>query len=143
MTDREAAGQVKGEKIDRKEIRKFSIGLGIILLGLGGLQVWRGHSSAASVFGTAGLLSLVLAVVAPRLMRPVHLVISKIGHALGWVNTRLILGIMYYSLFTPIALFMKLIGRDPLARRFDPEATTYWVEKPEEKRGVERYEKMY
>ncbi len=48
-----------------------------------------------------------------------------LGHALGWVNSHLILGLVYVVVLQPIALVMRLLGHDPLRRRWDPNATTY------------------
>ena len=48
------------------------------------------------------------------------------GGWLGAINTRIILSLMFYLLLTPIALVMKLLGRDPLQRRPDPAAPSYW-----------------
>jgi hypothetical protein len=51
-----------------------------------------------------------------------------IGHALGWVNTRLLLGLVFYGLITPMGLVRRfLLGRDPMRRQFEPEADTYRV----------------
>jgi hypothetical protein len=43
------------------------------------------------------------------------------------VLSYVIMGTLFYVLITPVGLFMRLIGRDPMMRRFEPEATTYWV----------------
>lgn len=48
---------------------------------------------------------------------------------IGWSVTCVILGAVYYLLVTPIALVMRLVGREPLALRFDPDASTYWIER--------------
>ena len=50
-----------------------------------------------------------------------------VGHVMGWVNTRIILGVLFYGIVTPMGLFMKLTGRDPMRRRYEPEAQTYRV----------------
>lgn len=52
----------------------------------------------------------------------------KFAHALGWVNTRIILTVVYLLVFTPVALIFKLIGKDPMERRFD-EVDSYWVKR--------------
>jgi hypothetical protein len=46
---------------------------------------------------------------------------------LGWVNTRIILGLLFFVMFAPVALLFRLFGRDPLARRLDKSATTYRI----------------
>ncbi len=134
---------MKATAVTSKEIRKFSLGLAVILAGLAGLQWWRHHPAAAEVTASLGLLSLLLGLLAPGVMRPVHTGFLKLGLVLGWLNTRILLTVLFFLVFTPVSFVMRLLGRDPLARKFDPRATTYWVPKPPESRGPERYEKMY
>jgi hypothetical protein len=49
----------------------------------------------------------------------------KVGEMLGWLNTRIILGVLFYSLFAPIGLIMRLRGKDPMRRALIPEADSY------------------
>jgi hypothetical protein len=48
-----------------------------------------------------------------------------LGHALGWVNGRIVLGLVYWLVLQPIALVMRLCGHDPLRRHWDAQASTY------------------
>jgi hypothetical protein len=49
------------------------------------------------------------------------------GHILGQVNTTIILTIVFYSLFAPMGLAMRLLGKDPMHRKFEPNSDTYRV----------------
>jgi len=62
----------------------------------------------------------------PILIKPIYRVALFIAHILGWINTRIILGLIYYLMFTPMSLIMKIIGRDPLHRKVDKQAASYW-----------------
>ena len=46
---------------------------------------------------------------------------------MGWVNTRIILGVLFYGIVTPMGLIMKMTGRDPMRRSYEPDALTYRV----------------
>ena len=46
----------------------------------------------------------------------------KIGHVLGWINTRIILGMVSFIMFAPVALVLRLLGKDPMQRRLDTTA---------------------
>ena len=46
---------------------------------------------------------------------------------IGWVVSHALMAAIYYLVITPMAVAMRLLGRDPLDRRFDRDATTYWV----------------
>lgn len=52
----------------------------------------------------------------------------KFAHVLGWINTRIILSIVYFFIFTPLALIFRLMGKDPLGRPFEA-VDSYWAKK--------------
>ena len=59
-------------------------------------------------------------------MKPIHIGWMTLAFALGWFNTRLLLGIFFYLILTPIGVLMRLFGKDLLDQRIDKRATTYW-----------------
>lgn len=98
------------------------IALWPVLLGGEDLRLW-----ALMVSGILGLSALVL----PGMLRPIYKVWMRLGSALGWLNTRLLLGIGFYGIFTPMGMVMRLFKRNPLRLGFDPQATTYRVPRSE------------
>jgi hypothetical protein len=74
-----------------------------------------------------------LSVVAPRYVRPVFIVASVVTYPIGLVVGELMLLVIYFSVFTPVAVVFRLIGRDALERKIDRGAATYWRVK--ERRG--------
>jgi hypothetical protein len=74
----------------------------------------------AAVFAATALLL-------PQLLRPVFWLWMKLGHVLGWINTRIILGITFLILFIPVALLFHLLGKDPMKRRLDPSLHSYRI----------------
>jgi len=46
---------------------------------------------------------------------------------LGWVNTRILLGVIFYGLITPMGLFLRLLGKDAMRRVLVQEAQTYRI----------------
>jgi len=86
------------------------------------------HGEDARIW--ALMVSALLAVPAlalPASLRPIYKVWMRVGLALGWVNTRIILSLGFYGVFTPMGIVMRLFGKDPLRREFDPDVTTYRV----------------
>ena len=47
---------------------------------------------------------------------------------IGWIVSHAVLAIVYYGILTPIGLLLRLF-RDPMLRRFDPDAASYWMER--------------
>lgn len=66
----------------------------------------------------------------------------KFAHALGWVNTRIILTVVYLLIFTPVALIFKVIGKDPMERKFE-EVNSYWVKREQKAFRQEDYRRQF
>jgi hypothetical protein len=67
----------------------------------------------------------------------------KFAFALAWVNTRLILGVFFYLVLTPSGLVMRLLGKDPLRRRIERSAKSYWIRKEPVLFDKSRYENLF
>ncbi len=115
-------------RLSPQELRRFGITVAIPLGLLAGLGAWRGHSVLPVVLGGLAILLAGLALVAPSLLGPVHRVWMQVADALGWFNTRVLLGLVYFLVMTPTGIVMRLMGRDPLDRRLGDRAS-YWVER--------------
>jgi hypothetical protein len=113
---------------DKQELRKFGLvfaGMFILIFGLLLPWIWDKHSPVwpwivAAVFVATALL-------VPMALGPVYRLWMKIGHVLGWINTRIILGIMFFFIFAPVALLLRLLGKDMLRLRLDTSATSYRI----------------
>ena len=81
------------------------------------------------------------ALLLPVALGPVYHLWMKIGHVLGWINTRIILGLVFFIFFAPLALAFRLFGRDPMERKLESSAPTY--RKPSHHLPRERMEKPY
>lgn len=111
-----------------QELRRFGFTVAIPLALLAGLGVWRGHTLFPSALGGLAFALGVLALLTPRFLRPVHKHWMQMAYALGWFNTRVLLGLVYFFVMTPIGMVMRLLGRDPLDRRLR-DRPSYWVER--------------
>ena len=113
--------------IDTSQVRSFGLIVGGIfaVIGLWPLVV-RGEAVHLWALAVSGVLILP-AVVYPRCLIPIYRGWMYLGAALGWFNTRVILAIGYFLVFTPIACVMSLMGKDPLRRQYDPIQRTYRV----------------
>ena len=70
---------------------------------------------------------VLLAIFHPRYLLPFYVVISAVSLPIGIVVSFAILAVLYFGVFTPIALAFRLLGRVVLHRRFDASAKTYWT----------------
>ena len=116
----------------REEVDKVSSerSFGLIFAGffalLGALSLYSGAERWHYWFPLAGVFA-VLAYAAPRLLAPLNRLWAKVGLLLHMVISPVILGILFYVCVTPIGMLMRMSGRDPLRRKFEPAAKTYWI----------------
>jgi hypothetical protein len=126
-----------------KTLREFAE-FGTFIMGLVAApwMLYRGHTTAAIVLWAAAVILRVLAFVSPRWVKWPFIALSLVTWPIGFVVSHLALAIIYYLVFTPVALVFRLIGRDALGRKFDPQATSYW-EAYNPDRGRERYLRQF
>ncbi len=85
----------------------------------------------------------ILALVTPVLLKPVYIFWMKLALILGWINTRLILLIIFYFVFAPIGLAMRLFGVDLLERGIERSKETYWKKKDKKAFNPLDYERQF
>ena len=111
----------------RKQLRSFGL---ILAAGFLVIATWpllrRGEPlrlwalTVSVLFGMGGLL-------VPGALKWPHRVWMAIGNILGWINSKIILGSLFYVMFTPVRLILLAVGHDPMNRRFDAASDTYRV----------------
>jgi len=129
--------------VTNKQLRTFGIALSIFLGGIGLIHFIKGNTPQNYWFWGAAIVTIFITLLAPILLKPIYRAALFIAHILGWINTRLILGLIYYLLFTPISLIMRLLGRDPLNRKFDKETNSYWNIRERTPKAKEQYLRQF
>ncbi len=116
------------EKLDASGYRKFGLLTGAIVAGLFGLLIPLVFSLGFPKWPwiLAGIL-VAWALLAPATLQPVYVGWMKFGNVMNWVNTRLILGLLFYGIFLPFGLIMRLLGKDSMQRKFDKKIASYRV----------------
>jgi len=114
----------------KKQLRHFGLIVGG-LFGVIGLWPVVARSEGPRLWAVALAVALVVpALVLPSSLTYVHRVWMTAGEALGWINTRIILSVVFYVLVTPMGIVMRRLGRDPMQRRLEPGLVTYRAPKP-------------
>lgn len=111
-----------------KELRDFGLIMaGMLILMFGFVLPWIfSYSTPYWPFIAASLFSIV-ALLRPVLLGPVNRVWLKISDVLGWINTRLVMGIMFFLLIAPIGMLMRLFGKDTLNTKLSDQQTSYRI----------------
>jgi len=119
------------KQITNKDLKQFGMVLSGILLVIGIIHFFKGHKELSLLFLSGGTIILPIALVCARILKPVFICFTKIAHALGWFNTRLILIIVFYLLLTPISIIMRILRKDLLNKAYIKDIPSYWM--PREK----------
>ena len=113
-----------------RRLRQFSVLWVIFFLGLAVRFSWLARPvSPAAAIGSLAILIGVAGWFRPRIIRPIYVAWMIAVFPIGWMVSRLILAILFYGVFTPLALIFRLLRRDALDLNLQPEMDSYWVSK--------------
>ena len=110
-----------------RKVRQFGLLLALFSVLSAAWWAWRGHGDKARIIGPAGaVLGLLCAALPGALGRPVYMVWMGASFLIGCIVSPILMGLLFYGLFTPLGLLLRLLGRDAL-RLKRPAAESYWV----------------
>ena len=133
--------EIKNIPNSNKDIRSFSITIGIILLIISGLLIYYDKESYKLIAIMASTF-IVVGYVIPALLKPMYLVWMTIAVILGWVMTRVILSMVFYFILTPISLITRLLSKDFLALKII-DSDSYWNHRDSDYETNQDYEKQF
>ncbi|MBF0179436.1 MAG: hypothetical protein HQM03_05335 [Magnetococcales bacterium] len=116
--------------VQEEEYRATERGFGLVfaaffaVIGLWPLlhgQAWRPWAVAA------GALFLAIALLRPQLLKPWNRLWGRFGALLHRIVSPMVMAVVFFVVVTPIALLMRLLGKDPLRLKKDPAARSYWI----------------
>lgn len=126
-----------------RQEKEFGLIVGGIFVLLASWWLFRGKFAvAAEVLLPVGALLLLLAMVAPASLKYPNRAWMFLAEILGFISTRIILGLVFFLVVTPIGVVKRLFGWDPLGRR-SANAESYWKPYSERQRNPRHYEKMF
>jgi len=123
--------------------REFGLVVGGVFVLLGGWWLYRGKfATVAPVLLTLGTLLILFGLLWPRALVWPNRAWMFLAEILSWVTTRIILGLVFFLVVTPIGVVKRLMGWDPLGRR-GARGASYWQPYSERQRNTRHYEKMF
>jgi len=134
--------QHDGAAVTNAQARKSALLVGAVLLLIAAWNVYRGRPTIVYIFGGLGALLVLFGLFVPPAARAFHTAWMRFAEALGYINSRVLLTLMYYVAVTPYGLVSRLAGRDPLRRR-GPGGESYWVERKRTRQERERFERLF
>ena len=127
--------------VTSKQLRSFGFTVGgiFVLIGLWPMVV---HSASARWWSILiGGVLVLPALVYPRSLFWIHKTWMMLGHILGWINTGIIMGVVFYVVVTPLGMFRRWLGKDPMGRELRPELDSYRI--PRKPRPASHLTKQY
>lgn len=109
--------------------RKFGFFFTLVFA-ISGLYFWYNSSAILSfILGSLSVLVLTVTLVNSALLLPANKLWMGFGFVIGLIVSPIVLGIIFFGIFTPISLISRAFGRDELRLKFARQST-YWRKKP-------------
>jgi hypothetical protein len=109
--------------------RKFGLFFAAVFAGFAAWSWRAGRPVLAGVLLAVAAALAMVALLSPRWLALPNRGWFKLGMLLNAVVSPVVLGAMFVLIFVPVAVVMRIVGRDPLHRRFDAATATYWVDR--------------
>lgn len=106
--------------------RTFGLVFTVLFTAIALLPMWHGNELRVWAAWVAGGI-LVVSLTIPKVLAPLNRLWTKFGLLLHGIVSPITLGIMFFGMITPMAIAMRIVGKDPLRRKFDNNATSYWI----------------
>jgi len=116
---------------DKTELRKFGV-IALVVLGVAACLlrfVFGAPPIAAVIIAAAGLSIFIVSLVSAKAARLIYLGLTFAALPIGFVVSVILMAAFYFLILTPVGIVFKIMGRDPLNRKFEPGSTTYWCKK--------------
>jgi hypothetical protein len=112
-------------------LRQFAA---IWIVFFGAVAAWQGfHHHRQMLAIVVAIMAVTIGPVGvawPNAIRPIFVGWMTLAYPIGWTVSRIVLGAVFYGLFTPIGLVFRMMGRDELGLKRQAQAATYWQPKP-------------
>jgi hypothetical protein len=113
----------------RRELRWFGVLLALFFAIVGTVARFKWHAPAAALaLWGAGVVVPALYYAVPPVRKTLYLGWVYATFPVGWVVSHAVLAVVFYGVFTPVGLLLRLLGRDSMRRAPDRATATYWVE---------------
>jgi hypothetical protein len=116
----------RAEKVKLGSDKKFGLTLGIIFSFLGLAPLMAQHPIRLWAL-IVGFIFISLALTKPKLLSMPNLYWSKLGLLLGKIISPFVLFLLFFLVFLPIGLLLKVFRKDILNLKINKEQQSYWI----------------
>ena len=127
---------------DYKAFRKFGITIGTVLVLLGIILSIKAGNNLLFL-SLSGLVLMLVSLMFSKLLRPLYIIWMSIAAVLGFIMSRIILSLIFYLVFSPVGIILRIFRKDLLDRKIEPDKESYWNMRKAENYRPEDSEKQY
>ena len=113
-----------------KKLRQFSAAFMVFFLVV---AVWngvaQGHVRSGAIWATVAIAMGLTGLLKPAAIAPIFIGWMIVTFPIRWTVSKVVLALLFYLVFTPLALLFRVIGRDALNRHSQPDTNSYWTNK--------------
>jgi hypothetical protein len=124
------------------QARKTALVVAAVLFGIAAWNLYKGRTTVVLIFGGLALALVLTGLLLPALARRFHVFWMTIAAALGYVNSRVLLSVLFYLVFAPYGFVSRLFKRDPLRRR-GARGESYWTPRKQTRQTREGFERLF
>jgi hypothetical protein len=117
--------EFKNIKQSKKDLRKFGLTVGGVLLGIS-ILLFYFEKPTAIYFTIIGGFLFISGLVIPQILKPLNKIWMGLAIILGFFMSRIIITVLFYIALTPISIIAKLVGKKFMILKFDRSTNTYW-----------------
>lgn len=124
------------------QARKTALVVAVVLFLSAMWNFYRGRMMWVAAFASIAGVLVLIGLFVPVAARGFHRFWMGVAGVLGYINSRILLSLLYYGMFMPYSLVGRLVGRDPLRRRGLKESS-YWVQRKHTRQANEQFERLF
>jgi len=133
---------MRGLECGKNNLRKFGFTMAVFFLLVSLLILFRHRNNPLGAL-IISMAFFICALVMPLVLKPLYIMWMRFALVLSWINTRIILLLIYYIVFTPVGLALRLFRVDLLDRKIDKYKQSYWLKKENKEFNPLDYEKQF
>ena len=134
--------EIRALHSDEKALRQFGVSMGVVFAVIAALLLWQARASFA-YFLVCSLLLFIAGYAYRPPLKPLYYVWMTMAIILGWVMTRVLLGLVFYLVMTPTSVVLKLMGKHILDIGAAGDAPSYWKRRQRSMPDKKRYERQF
>jgi len=133
---------IKKIKSTKKELREFALVIGIFLLVVGFIALWR-HKGFYYYYIITGVVFIAAGYTVPNMLLPLQKAWMGLAVVIGFFMSRVVLFVLYYLVISPIGIIARVAGKDMLDQKIESERSSYWLKKDKKETAKESYLNQY